>query len=187
MFEITDDYGLILPLMLVCVVTYLTARHLSEESLYSLALGRRGERIRRGVDLSVLESVWISECHDPNPVTLREETPFAEILQAMRESGQLDFPVVSDGDRLVGVLGYQEPARALAERELADLLVAADLMMDSPETVTPGDSLLTAMRRMSMRDLDFIPVVETEGSDRLVRLLRRGHLMETYQAHLMLR
>lgn len=185
-FEMTGDYGLILPLMLVCVLSYLTADRVAGESLYSISLERQGEKIRHGVDLSVLQSVRVAECYDRDPVALREDTPFREILEALRESGQLDFPVVSEGGRLSGVISYQQLARALAERELADLLVAADLMTDDPEKVAPDDSLLVAMRRMSARDLDFIPVVE-EGTDgRLVGLLRRADIMETYQAHLML-
>lgn len=185
-FEMTGDYGLILPLMLVCVLSYLTADRLAGESLYSVALDRRGEKIRHGVDLSVLESVRVAECYDRDPVTLHEETPFREILDALRKSGQLDFPVVSDGERLVGVISYQQLARVLNEEEFVDVLVAADLMLDDPEQVTPEASLLEAMDRMSARDLDFIPVVE-EGSDgRLVGLLRRADIMETYRAHLML-
>ena len=185
-FEMTGDYGLILPLMLVCVLSYLTADRMAGESLYSISLERQGEKIRHGVDLSVLQSVRVAECYDRDPVALREETSFREILEALRESGQLDFPVVSEGERLTGVISYQQLARALAERELADLLVAADLMMDDPEKVVPDDSLLVAMRRMSARDLDFIPVVEERTDGRLVGLLRRADIMETYQAHLML-
>jgi len=185
-FEMTGDYGLILPLMLVCVVSYLVADRVAGESLYSETLARRGERIRHGVDLSVLESVRVEECYDREPVTVRPGTPFAKLLERLRESGQLDFPVVSDDELLVGVLSYQEIARALAERELAEVLVAADLMREDAESVTPGDTLLTAMQRMSARDLDFIPVVAGQDSDRLLGLLRRADIMETYQAHLML-
>lgn len=97
--------------------------------------------------------------------------------------------MVSDDGTLIGVLSYQELARALAEEELSDLLVAADLMRESPETMTPDDSLLVAMKRMSARDLDFIPVVEEDGhgdGSRLAGLLRRADIMETYEAHLML-
>lgn len=185
-FEMTGDYGLILPLMLVCVISYLTADRLAGESLYSVALERQGEEIRQGVDLSVLRSVRVAECYDRDPVTVRTETPLREIVEALRTSGQLDFPVVSDGKKLVGVLSYQDLARALAESELTDVLVAVDLMREDPETVTPGDSLLTALDRMSVRDLDFIPVVAGEEDDRLVGLLRRADIMETYEAHLML-
>lgn len=186
-FEMTGDYGLILPLMLVCVLSYLTANRMSGESLYSRALERAGEKIRHGVDLSVLESVDVEECYDRDPVTVHRRTTFREILDRLRSSGQLDFPVVSEEGRLVGVISYQQLARALAERELADLLVAADLMMEEPERVMPDDSLLAAVRRMSARDLDFIPVVEDGEEGRLLGLLRRADVMETYQAHLMLR
>lgn len=50
------------------MLSCLTADRLSGESVYSMALGRRSEKIRHGVDLSVFQSVWVGECYDPDPV-----------------------------------------------------------------------------------------------------------------------
>lgn len=184
-FELTDDYGLILPLMLVCVVSYLVARRLDHESIYSEALARRGERIVHGVDRSALEHVLVADCYDRDPDVIQEAAPVRQILGKIRNSRQSGFPVVTADLEFTGMLGYQQVARAL-EEGLIDVVIAADLQLPVDESVTPADTLLVAMRKMNLRDVDLLPVVEREGSRRLVGLLSRADIMEAYQTRLLL-
>lgn len=184
-FELTDDYGLILPLMLVCVVSYLVARRLDHESIYSEALARTGERIVHGVDRSALEHVLVADCYDRDPDVIQEAAPVRQILGKIRNSRQSGFPVVTADLDFTGMLGYQQVARAL-EEGLIDVVIAADLQLPEDESVTPADTLLVAMRKMNLRDVDRLPVVEREGSRRLVGLLSRADIMEAYQTRLLL-
>lgn len=184
-FELTDDYGLILPLMFVCVVSYLVARRLGQESLYTEALARTGDRIVHGADRSALENLRVADCYDRDPHVILEDAPVRQILDQIRGSRQTSFPVVSRELELSGMLGYQEVARAL-EEGLVDLVIAADLQVPELDTVTPSDSLLVAMRRMNHRDADFLPVVRGKDSRRLAGLLSRADIMEAYQTRLLL-
>lgn len=49
-FEITNDYAIMMPLMLTTVIAYVVAKHIERDSLYSGWLRRRGERIEQGRD-----------------------------------------------------------------------------------------------------------------------------------------
>lgn len=184
-FELTDDYGLILPLMLVCVVSYLVARRLGSESIYSEALARTGDRIVHGADRSALENLRVRDCFDRNPHVVLEDAPVRQILNQIRGSRQTSFPVVNQDLELSGVLRYHDVARAL-EEGLIDLVIAEDLHEPALETVTPNDSLLVAMRKMNHRDVDFLPVLGSHDSKRLAGLLSRADIMEAYQTRLLL-
>ena len=48
-FEMTDDYNLVPPLMIVSVIAYTTARRFAEHGLYDGWLARRGEHSSRTV------------------------------------------------------------------------------------------------------------------------------------------
>ena len=76
-------------------------------------------------------------------------------------------------------------ARAIHEG-LIDIVIAADLEDTEIQTVTPGDSLLEASRRLGVRDLEYIPVVESVESSRLLGLLSRADILEAYQTRLLL-
>ena len=184
-FEMTDDYGLILPLMLVCAVSYAVAHRINPESIYTEALRREGDRIQHGADRAILERVLVSECYDRDPDVVVEDAPLRGMLGQLKGSRQTAFPVVDRELRLAGLLGYRDVARALDEG-LGDLVIAADLHDPDPETVTPGESLLDASRKLARRDLDYIPVVESEKSRRLLGLLSRAEILEAYQTRLLL-
>ncbi|MFO7586878.1 MAG: chloride channel protein [Gemmatimonadota bacterium] len=184
-FEMTDDYGLILPLMLVCVISYAVARQINAESIYSEGLRRQGDSIRHGADRSILERVLVSECYNRDPHVVLEDAPLRDVLTRLKGSRQTAFPVVDRELGLTGILGYQDVARALDEG-LLDIVIAADLQDPEVETVTPGESLLDASRKLGLRDVDYIPVVDREGSRRLVGLLSRADILEAYQTRLLL-
>ncbi|MFQ5747068.1 MAG: chloride channel protein [Gemmatimonadota bacterium] len=185
-FELTDDYELILPLMLACVISYLLARRVNRESIYTETLARAGEHIRHGADRSILETVRVADCYDRDPHVVAEDAPLGAILNRLRGSRQTDFPVVSPELELVGMLSYRDLSHALGDADLHELVIAADLVVPDVETVCPEDTLLEAMRRMGMRDLDHIPVVDSRDGRRLLGLLSRGAIMEAYQTRLRL-
>jgi CIC family chloride channel protein len=184
--EMTGSYSLIPPLMLGCVISYLVSRRLNGESIYTLALKRKGERIRQGFDRSVLERVLVKECYNRDPDVLSEQAPLAAVIQRMSTSRQTAFPVVDSELNLAGLLSYEELSRVLGEESLLGLLVAADLAYEEVETVCPEDTLYDALRIIGRRDASYVPVVEGAGSLRLLGLLGREDIMGAYQTHLLL-
>lgn len=183
--EMTNDYGLVIPLMLVCILSYLVARRVHGESLYTESLVRSGERISHGADKSVLENVRVSECYNRDPHVVLEDAPLRKVLGQFKGSPQTAFPVVTTDLELAGMLTYQEISRALDDAGLLDILIAADLTAEVAETVAPGDSLLDAMRLMGVRGLDYLPVIESPGQPKLLGLLSRGQIMDAYQTRLL--
>jgi CIC family chloride channel protein len=108
------------------------------------------------------------------------------VLAQLKGSRQTEFPVISREFELEGMLSYRQISRALDDGGLLDLLIVADLAGPILETVTPDDSLLDAMNRMGLRDIDFVPVVERRESRRLLGLLSRSDIMEAYRTNLLL-
>jgi len=184
--EMTDNYGLTLPLMLVCVISYVVARRLSAESIYTDHLARSGHRIRHGTDHSILEEVRVAECYERNPDVILQDAPLRDIFSRLEGSRQTEFPVIDRELNLTGMLSYQELSRAIGKEGLLDLVLAADLAQEVNTAVCPDDTLLDATRKMSHLALDFIPVVESAESRKLVGLLRRADILEAYQTHLLL-
>ena len=58
-FEMSNDYQLILPLMLATVLATLVAERLYKDSIYTLKLTQRGIRLQQGRDEDVLESISV--------------------------------------------------------------------------------------------------------------------------------
>ncbi len=179
-FEMTDDYALVLPLMLTVVVAHAVARHLEPDSLYSGWLRRRGESIVHGADRDVLAGLRVRDAYESTPRLIEEAAPVGMLLRLLDAGEQPCFPVVDEARRLVGVITVTELGRVAADaRDVGPLLRAADLAQPS-EIVSPTDSLFDAVRQMGVRGVAALPVVERAGG-RVVGLITRGHIMTAYE------
>jgi CIC family chloride channel protein len=178
-FEMTNDYAIVLPLMLSTVICHHIARRLEPDSLYSGWLRRRGERIEHGNDRQVLADLRVRDAFDPVPQTFAADAPLATLLQHLGPGEQTTFPVVDAARRLVGVITVAELGQAARDQpQLSAHLVAADIAGPS-ETVTTADTLLEANRRLGIRGASALPVVDRDG--RLLGLVSRSHILALYE------
>lgn len=179
-FEMTNDYAIVLPLMLATVISYLIARRLEPDSLYSGWLRRRGERIEHGADRDVLAGLCVGDAYQANPQVIGEAATVAELLEHLGTGEQTDFPVVDPELRLVGMITAAELGRiAKDHRDLAPVLVAGDVAGPA-EVLVASDSLLEAIRRMGVRGMASLPVIEPD-SGRLAGMISRGDVLGVYE------
>jgi len=179
-FEMTNDYALVLPLMLATVISYLVAHRLEPDSLYSGWLRRRGERIEQGADESALSSLRVRDAYDERSRVIRDEAPVAQLLDHLGHDDQLVFPVVDASGGLCGVIDLADLGRVAKDYgNLAALVLATDLAHPT-ETVTPNDTLLDATRRMGVRGVSALPVRDAR-SGRVLGLLSRHHVLAAYE------
>ncbi len=61
LFEMTNDYRIILPLMFAVIISLLVSERLQRESVYTLSLVRKGIRLERGRNIEVLDGLKVEE------------------------------------------------------------------------------------------------------------------------------
>jgi chloride channel protein, CIC family len=179
-FEMTNDYGIMLPLMLATVIANIVARRLQPDNLYSGWLRRRGEAIEHGSDRGVLTHLRVADALDPNPQVVGEEATVVQLLDQLDRAAQTEFPVIDADRRLVGIVPIGALGRMAQHADtLSRVVVAADLAEDC-ESIAPDASLLDAMRKLGVRGASVLPVVEPE-TGRLVGLISRANIISLYE------
>ncbi len=184
LFELTDDYKIILPLMLATTISTLVARKLSLDSIYTLKLSRRGLRIAHGIDTSVLESIKVREVFNPNYDSVSTSTTLGEIVKLIQHSEFTDFPVVDREGILKGMVTFHDVKTVMMADELYYLLVASDVMDTNHPTIGAGASLLEALHAFSEYGVQHLPVVEDTREGKLLGVLTRSRLMRRYEQEL---
>jgi chloride channel protein, CIC family len=179
-FELTDDYALVGPLLVVTGIALIVTRRLTKDDLYTGALRRRGIAPESLDERRILAHIKVSEACDPTPLTLRPETPMQLVLERVAFIDQGVFPVL-DGDRLLGVVTRGILQRTQRDAGAAiDTLVVADVMIDTP-VVGPDETLEAARRRIASRDLSAVPVITPEG--RFAGTISRDRIARAAEAH----
>lgn len=181
-FEMTNDYRLIVPLMAAVAVSVLLAEHLHRESIYTLKLVRRGIRLSQGRVVDVMESVQVQEVMMQAPETVSVDMPIESLANEFIRTGRHGFPVLNKDGSLYGVVSLEDYRRAISQEQSKEgELRIRNIATRNPVIVFPDDTVGTALRRMAPRDLSRLPVVSRDDPHRLVGLVRRNDIVRAYE------
>jgi CIC family chloride channel protein len=180
LFEMTGNYTIILPLMIACIVSSTASGVLLNESIFTMKLLRKGVNIRSGKEVSVLQSIAVSEVMNREVETVSEDLNLGKLAQRIAGSKYNSFPVVDSRGRLVGVLSFLDYHSVLYDHDLENLVVAGELATRSVVTVTVEDSLYTALERITSKDFSILPVVDAEDPSHIRGILTRRDIISAY-------
>ncbi|MBC8457352.1 MAG: chloride channel protein [Deltaproteobacteria bacterium] len=180
LFEMTGSYKIILPLMAACIISSLAARHLFNESIYTLKLARRGVNIRAGKEVNVLQSIYVKDVMNPEVETIPEDLTLRKLAEKISKSKYNNFPVINKEGNLTGILSFFDYRDAIFDENLKDLVVAKDIATTDVVTVSLDDNIYNALERITSRDFSILPVVSPNDQSRLLGILTRGDIISTY-------
>jgi CIC family chloride channel protein len=176
-FEITSDYGLVLPLILaVAIATVLTSR-LHPESAYTSPLARMGIHATPSDQVDILAGVTIRDLELEAPVVVAPADTLAEVEGVLRRNRLNGVAVVDERQRLVGIVSDSDITRLGGA---SDQLCAADAMTPNPRTVSVDLPVSEALERMAVLGVGRLPVVDRNHPDRIEAMFRREDAIAAY-------
>jgi chloride channel protein, CIC family len=179
LFEMTNDYRVILPLMLATVVSYLFSSTLAPDSIYFIKLRRRGGLVPDQAPSSVLDHILVADAMATGPETVLSEVKISEFAKQLYGSPNRSFPVLDREGFLVGMVSEKDVARALRDGKSEGKAVA-DIMTRDLFTCTPQQNLRSVLENCKDRSFRKIPVVDP-GDKRVLRgLLARENIFWAY-------
>ena len=103
--EMTDNYEIILPIMISCVISNIVSKKIESGSIYTMKLIRRGESMEIGKDKKILKKLRVADVIVSNCITINMDTPFTEILRLVRTTNADGFSVLDGDGGLIGMVG----------------------------------------------------------------------------------
>ncbi len=180
-FELTNDYNIILPLMVTVVMSTIISSKLSSESIYTLKLVLRNIHLKEGTASNIMESIFVKDVYSKEYDSILVSDNFNSVVNKIIHGRGRKFPVVNNKNQLVGIILTNTIKDYLfAKDTLKDLLVASDLLLPNFEKVTINDNCQTALERMKKHDFDGLAVVDSEDSNKLIGMVWRKDIQEEY-------
>ena len=180
LFELTNDYTLILPIMATCIAASYTYQRFTKHSIYMQNLLNKGINIRHGREASIMNSIKVQDVMSTDITTIAQEMPFRKILETISYSKNFYFPVLDNKGDMTGILSFSDIREVIFEEQLGDLLVAGELANTKVYSLTPQQNLNEAMEIFSQLDVDQLPVVRSEDKLKVIGMLTRGDMMASY-------
>ena len=175
-FELTGDYGLVLPLMLAAALATFLGDRLHPESTYTMSLARKGIRLPSGEDIDLLDTVRVEEVMSTVDVHATLDMPLATLEDILEQSHHHGLPVLDDA-KLVGIITFTDLSRISGP---LDGLTVSDAFTETPIVVTPTMPVSAALARMASLGLGRLPVVADNDPTELVGMFRRQSIVSAY-------
>ncbi len=187
LFELTNNYRIILPIMVACISATLTSRAFAEDSIYTRKLLKRGIRLAGGREVNIMQSLRVRQAMTEEVDTVSESTLFRDLLQTFTTSRSQYFPVLDARGEMSGIISFDDLRELLFEESIGDLVVAKDIATEPEIRLTPEDTLWTAIEKFSIKDLEQIPVVSADNPKRLLGMISRRHVINVYNREVLRR
>ncbi len=187
LFEITASYEVIIPIMMTCVIGTAISRRIKRENLETVELARAGINLEGGKERNVLQSIRVGEVMNRQAETIPENMTLRQFTDFMASTRHTNFPLVNRSGELTGIISEQDFMGVVFEPDLMDLVVVKELATLKVVTVHEDDNLDEAMRRIGIRNIEQLPVVDRHTGKKLVGIVSRRDMLSAYNRALMAR
>jgi len=173
-FELTGNYGIILPLMLSTVLAAAVSRWLQPESIYTAALRRRNVILPGSPQWT--RSTSAQSLIIPDVIKVTPSARFDEVLLRLLEVPPGTDLYVTDSDsKLLGTIVLDSLKGHIPDHSLLNMTVAADVMDTAIKPLSPDLSLSELAARFASTALEKLPVVD--GNGRLLGTISKGDIL----------
>lgn len=177
-FELTNDYHLILPIMLTTVICVFLTERFEPLGIELRELAEKGIHLQQGRDVDVMQSVLVREAMVTPAPTIHETASLVELRDKLRQNRIRAAAVVDDAGELTGIVTLSDLQKAY-ESGNGDQLRVGDIASRSVVTTAPDEPVWTAVRQMGARDIGRLPVLKP-GTRIPIGMLSRHDIMRAY-------
>lgn len=184
--EMSGSYSLLIPLMIVCVTNI--ALLSNRVSLYEEQVAAPVDSPAHSGDfmVDVLEAVHVRDLLRPDRKIelIPHDMRLPQLLQFVAHSTNTYFPVVDSDGKMIGIFTLRDLRAAFPADTAGALVLAEDICTQPVLSVTPDDDLHTALRRLTQKNIDELPVVSPDDPLRVINMISRRDVIRAYHQRL---
>ncbi|MBL6997234.1 MAG: chloride channel protein [Phycisphaerales bacterium] len=178
-YEVTQSYDVILPLMFAAVVSTVVARFICKDSVYTFKLSKLGVRMGALSDLTVLRRLTPEDVQIKTATVVKSTDSAQKLVDLMESTGTSEFVVTDEHDKYCGMITSDDLRSALVYREAIPLLQVSELQRSDLPTITNEETLDLVLDKFSRSDVQSLVLIDPLGE--ILGLVTRSRLMNRYQ------
>ena len=179
--ELSNGYGLFIPLMIVSCIAFAVGRWLDQDSIYTKQLRQRGELLSHDKDQSVLVFLKLKELMECDFTTIKQENTLGDIVQLISTSRRNIFPVVDDDDHLLGIVQLDDLREDMFKPSKHGNPIT-NYMIQPPDRILEREMIQEVLPRFEQNHTWMLPVVDK--NNRYVGFISKSRILNAYREQL---
>ena len=180
-FEMTQEYSFILPLMLAVIVSTTFTRLVLKSSVHVQHLEEQGYQITEGREFNILKSILVRDIKLNALNSISENTKLPELVERMIQHPGNSIYTLNQINRITGVITEVELRPIMTEYEnVKDVLLASDIANPHIVFVNLDDDLDHVLRLFGKLNADSIPVLSIDEESKICGAISRQEILSIY-------
>ncbi len=184
-YEQTNSYMIVLPLMFACIVSNVTVRLFRVQSTHIETLRRRGVKLPTGVEGTVMQNLRVSDLIHEDVEHIPPTEPFPRLVERCLQTRYNNLYVADESGRFLGAVPLPTIRLMLHQGENLNSVIAHDLLDDKFEFVTPAQKLADTMEKFWRQNSERLPVLADPTSRKLVGWISKRDLIGIYSQEIL--
>lgn len=184
MVELTQNEKLVLPMMIVSIISIIGAKVFEKDSVYVEELRESGIRWQETPEMTALMNLKVQHILRDDVSLVPSKLRISELIKVFLQTRMHGVFVGDDQGRLLGLIDLHDLKEMMGDPSLRDshdasFINAGDLVREVP-FVTPDESLSSATEKLWVRDLGWLPVVESAQNRKFLGIITRRDLLGAF-------
>ena len=176
--ELSNGYGLFIPLMIVSGISFAVNFGLDRDSIYTKQLRMRGELLTHDKDSSAFVFLRLDELMETDFVRLREGTTLGDVVNIISVARRNIFPVVNTSGKLLGIVQLDDLRHDMFDRDKWDESILS-YMVQPPDKIKQNESIQSIMPRFEQAKTWMLPVVDKDN--RYLGFIAKSQILNAYR------
>ena len=157
--ELSNGYGLFIPLMIVSCIAFAVGRWLDPDSIYTKQLRQKGELLTHDKDQSVLVFLKLKELMETDFTEIKESNTLGDIVALISTSHRNIFPVVDDEGHLLGIVQLDDLREDMFKPSKRKNSIT-NYMIQPPDKILEREMIQEVLPRFEQNHTWMLPVVD---------------------------
>ena len=179
--ELSNGYGLFIPLMIVACIAFAVGRWLDPDSIYTKQLRQRGQLLTHDKDQSVLVFLNLDELMETDFVRIKEHFTLGDVMDIISTSKRNIFPVIDNFGRLVGIVQLDDLREDMFKASKRGNSITR-YMIQPPDRILEREMIQEVLPRFEQNHTWMLPVVDKEN--RYVGFISKSRILNAYREQL---
>ena len=179
--ELSNGYGLFIPLMITACISFAVDYYLDPASIYTKQLRQKGELLTHDKDQSVFVFLKLEELMETDFLRIKENMTLGDIVHIISTARRNIFPVIDNFGRLIGVVQLDDLREDMFKHEKYGHPIS-DYMIPPPDKIIEHEAILSVMEKFEDKHAWMLPVVDKQG--RYLGFISKSRILNAYREQL---
>ena len=176
--ELSNGYGLFIPLMMVSCISFAVNYSLDRDSIYTKQLRMRGELLTHDKDSSAFVFLRLDQLMETDFIRIREALTLGDIVNIISSARRNIFPVVDNNGKLLGVVQLDDLRHDMFNREKWHTSIM-HYMIQPPDKILDNEMIQSIMPRFEQSNTWMLPVVDKQGH--YLGFISKSRILNSYR------